>query len=145
MRNVTDRHHFRYQRHSNDSRRPFSRPALKVISANVEDLSNSKEQLLATICKSQNCDVLCLQETYRGTKNNRPKVRDMTLAVEHPHSKYGNAIFVKTGTIIELTSVTDDGDVKVLELELNEVILISICKPPVVHFACTHCKLPNHK
>ena len=107
---------------------------LKVISANVEGLSNSKEQLLATICKNQNCDVLCLQETHRGTTNNRPKVHGMTLAVEHPHSKYGSVIFVKTGTIIESMSVTEDGDVQVLELELKRVTVTSVYKPPIGAF-----------
>ena len=87
MRKITDQHHFRYQRHFNDPRRPFSRPALKVISADVEGLSNSKEQLLATISKNQNCDVLCLKETHCRITNNLCRVHGMTLAVERPHSK----------------------------------------------------------
>ena len=58
----------------------------------------------------------------------------MTLAVERPHSKYGRAIFVKTGTIIESTSVTEDGDVEVLELELKGVTVTSVYKPPVGAF-----------
>ena len=134
MRNIIDLHHFRYQHHSDDSRRPFSRRALKVISANVEGLFNSKEQLLATICKNQNCDVLRLQETHRGTTNHRSRVHGLTLAVEHPHSIYGSAIFVKTGTIVESTSVTDDSDVEVLELELKGVTVPLVYKPLVGAF-----------
>ena len=58
----------------------------------------------------------------------------MTLAVERPRLKYGSAIFVKTGTIIESTSVTDDGDVEGLELELKGVGVNSVYKPPVDAF-----------
>ena len=47
---------------------------LKVISAKVEGLSNSKERLLATICKNQNCDVLCLQEINSGTTIERLRI-----------------------------------------------------------------------
>ena len=41
---------------------------------------------------------------------------------------------MKTGTIIESTSVTDDGDVEVLELELKGVGVNSVYKPPVDAF-----------
>ena len=58
----------------------------------------------------------------------------MTLGVKRPHSRYRSAIFVKTGTIIESTSVTDDGDVEVLKLELKEVTVTSFNKPPVGAF-----------
>ena len=75
-----------------------------------------------------------MQETHRGTTNNRPRVQGKTLAVERPHSKHGSAIFVKTGTIIETTSVTDDCDVEVLELEQKEVTVTSVYKPPVGAF-----------
>ena len=110
MRHITNQHHFRYQRHSDDARKAFSRPALNVISANVEDLFNSKEQLLATICKYQNCDALCLQKTHCGTTNNCLRVHSLTVVVERPHLKYGSVTFVKTGTIIESTSMTGDGN-----------------------------------
>ena len=134
MQNITDQHHFRYQRHSDDSRRPFSRTALKIISANVEGLSLFKEQLLATIFQNQNYDILCLLESHRGTNSKRSRVHCLTIAAERRHSKYGSAIFVKTGTIIESTSVTGVGNVEVLELELKGVTAISGYKPPVGAF-----------
>ena len=130
MRKTNDRQHFRSQRHSDDSRRPYSRPALTIISANVEGLSSSKEELLANICKDYHCHVLCLQETHRGTTHKRPKIHGMAPAVEPPHAKHGSAIFVKTGTTIESTSVIDDNDVKVLKVELRGVAATSVNKPP---------------
>ena len=61
----------------------------------------------------------------------------MTLAVERPPSKYGSASFVKTGAIIESTSVTNDGNVEVSELEMKGVSVTSVYKPPVGAF-CKH-------
>ena len=112
MRKTNDRQHFRSRRHSDDTRRPFSRPVLTIISANVEGLTSSKEELFANICKDHHCDVLCLQETHCGTTHKRPKIDCMTPAVERPHAKHGSAMFVKTGNTIESTSVIDDNDVK---------------------------------
>ena len=111
MRKTNERQHFRSQRHSDDPRRPFSRPALTIASANVEGLPSSKQELFANICKDHHCDVLCLQETHCGTAHKRPKIHGLTSAVERPHAKHGSAIFVKTGTTIESASVIDDNDV----------------------------------
>ena len=61
----------------------------------------------------------------------------MTQAVKRLHLKYDSAIFVKTGTIIESTYVTDDGDLEVLELEMKGVTVASVNKPPVGAF-CMH-------
>jgi len=47
-------------------RRPFPRPALLALSANIEGLSSTKEDLLANICKEHDCDNLCIRETHRG-------------------------------------------------------------------------------
>ena len=88
MRKTNDRQHFRSQRHSDDPRRSFSRPALAIMSANVEGLSSSKELLFANICKYHHCEVLCLQETHRGTTHKRPKIYGMTPAIERPHTKH---------------------------------------------------------
>ena len=123
------RQHFRSQRHSEDQRRPFSRPALTIISANVEGLSSSKEESFANICKDHHSDVLYLQETHRQTTHKRPKIRGMTPAVECLHAKHGSATFVKTGTIIESTSTIDDNDVEVLEVKLKGVAVTSVYKP----------------
>lgn len=97
---------------------------------NVEGLSTPKEHLLANICKTTKCDVLCLQETHRGPNNNRPKICGMTLAIERSHKKHGSVLFVKTGTVIQSTSLSDDNNTEVLTVELSGVGIQSVYKPP---------------
>ena len=97
---------------------------LTVISENVEGLSDPKEQLLANICKTNICDVLCLQEIHRGFDYNRPKINGMMLVIERPHEKYGSAIFVKTGTII------DNNNMAILTAETGGTLITSVYKPP---------------
>ena len=55
----------------------FLGPALTVLSSNVEGLSIAKQQILAELCSNLHCDVLCLQETHRGSNNNRPSIPGM--------------------------------------------------------------------
>ena len=71
------------------------RPALTIISLNVEGLSATKEELVAKLCKEYQCDILCLQETHRGPKNPRPRVEGMTALIERPHEKYGSIMLAK--------------------------------------------------
>lgn len=52
-------------------------------------------ELLITLCKSQKCDILCVQETYRDEANFRQKLLGMNLVIELPHSQYGSAIYTK--------------------------------------------------
>ena len=58
----------------------FLGPALTVISADVEGSSTAKQNILAELCSNLHCDVLCLQETHRGSDNNRPSIPGMVLA-----------------------------------------------------------------
>ena len=88
MQKTNDRQHFRSQSHSDDPGRPFSRPALTIISANVKGVSCSKEELIANICKDHHCDLLCIQETHRGTTHKCPKFHGMAPAVECLHAKH---------------------------------------------------------
>ena len=90
----------------------------------MEGLSDPKEQLLANICKTNICNVLCIQEIHRGFNYNHPKINGMTLVVERPHEKYGSAIFVKTGTII------DDNNMAILTAETGGALITSVYKPP---------------
>ena len=129
MRKTNNRQHITFQRHSDDPRRLFSRPALTIISANVEGLSNSKEELFASICKNHHCDDLYFKEIHRGITHKRRKNIGMTPAVKHPHAKHESAIFVKTGITIESSSVIDDNDDEVLEVELKVVAVTSVYKP----------------
>ncbi|KAJ4925239.1 hypothetical protein JOQ06_017974 [Pogonophryne albipinna] len=111
-----------------------SRPALTVISVNIEGFSSAKQTILADLCSKQHCDVLCLQETQRGSENNRPTIPGMVLAIERPHRQYGSAIFVKTGSAIEDTDMSDGHNIEVLSVELSSVVVTSVYKPPPVHF-----------
>ena len=57
-------------------------PALTVTSINIEGMSAAHQQLLAELCEKQKCDVLCVQETHRGSI--RPNIRGMSLVAETP-------------------------------------------------------------
>ena len=118
--------------------RSFLGPALTVISANTEGFSTTKQQILAELCSNLHCDVLCLQETHRGSDNNRPSIPGMVLAIERPHRQYGSAIFVKASLVMEATSVSEDDNIEVLTVELSNVVITSVYKPPTVDF-----KFPN--
>ena len=109
---------------------PFSRPALTVLSANVEGISKMKEELISNLCKETDCDVLCLQETHRGHDNIRPHISGMKLAVERPHEQYGSAMFVKPNTVIEATNKSDESNIEILSIELSGITVYSIYKPP---------------
>ena len=63
----------------------FLGPALTVISANVEGFPTTKQQILAELYRNLHCDVLCLQDTHRGSDNNRPSILSMVLVTERPH------------------------------------------------------------
>ena len=52
----------------------FLGPALTVLSANIQSFSTAKQQILTELCSNLHCDVLCLQETHRGSNNNRPSI-----------------------------------------------------------------------
>jgi len=117
----------------------FPAPALTITFANVEGFSTAKQQILAELCSSLPCDVLCLQETHRGSDNNRPTIPGMVLVAERPHRQYGSAIFVKAGSVIEAMSVSEDDDIEVLTIELSSVVITSIYKPPAATFKFPYC------
>ena len=131
-------HTYVMPRNRRDRRRVQSKsflgPALTVISANVEGSSTAKQNILAELCSNLHCDVLCLQETHRGSDNNRLSIPGMVLATERPHLQYGSAIFVKASSVIEATSVSDDDNIEVLTVELSSVVVTSVYKPPAVNF-----------
>ena len=86
---------------------PFAGPAVTIMSFNVEGLSAANEQLIADLRHRLQCAVVCVQETHRGPDAIRPSIPGMDLAIERPHSQYGSAIFVTSGTIVNTTSLTD--------------------------------------
>jgi len=81
---------------------------MTIISINIEGLTPEKENILAELCKTSRCEVLCLQETHRDTNHRRPKINGMRLVVERPHSKYGKAIFTKPDLDIISTGITEN-------------------------------------
>ena len=95
------------QRHKHGS---LSGPALSIISSNIEGLTGTKQDLLADLCIKNNCDILCLQETHRGSSRIRPRIAGMTLIAEIPHDQYGSAIFARNGLIawiVDKSSLSD--------------------------------------
>jgi len=75
-----------------NSKRPFlvpPPPAINVKTQNIEGFSVTKREMLASLCKSQRCDVLRVQETHRDEARVRPKIPGMNLdpiVIELPHS-----------------------------------------------------------
>ena len=114
--------------------RPPPRPALTIISLNIEGLSAAKEDLVAKLCREHQCDILCLQETHRGPKHHRPRVEGMTTLIERPHEKHGSIMLAKNGTIIESTSKSDENNIEVLTAELRGITITSVYKPPPTPF-----------
>ena len=116
----------------------FLGPTLTVLSANVEGFSMAKQQILAELCSNLHCDVLCLQETHRGSNNNRPSIPGMVPVTERPHAQYGSAIFVKASSVIECSSVSKVDNIEFLSVELSNVVMTSVYKPPAVDFKFLH-------
>ena len=75
------------------------------MSFNVEGLSAAKEQLIADLRQRLQCAVVSIRETHRGPEAIRPSIPGMDLSIERPHSHYGSAIFVTSGTIVNTTSL----------------------------------------
>ncbi|XP_050066097.1 uncharacterized protein LOC126555181 [Aphis gossypii] len=120
------------------SKGPLSGPlskAFKTISINIEGISDSKEELLAELCKSTACDVLCIQETHRAVQDKRPTISGMQSVIERPHGKYGSAIFVRPDLNIISANLTEETDIEILTIEIQNCTITSIYKPPTIPFA----------
>ena len=108
--------------------------ALTVISAKNEGLLAVKASMLSDLCKEQHCHYLCLQETHRGARKARPRIPGMTLVAERPHDKYGSAIFIKDDLNVKSISVTAANHIEVIIVELPDVVVHSVYKPPSDQF-----------
>jgi hypothetical protein len=125
----------RRRRNGNQSFSGLTKPALTIISINIEGFSNVKGELLQDLCRSQDCDVLCVQETHRDENDSRPHIPGMKRIVERPHPKYGSAVYVKPETDVLTTNISSENDMEILTIELHECKVTSVYKPPASPFA----------
>ena len=102
---------------------------MKIISANIEGLSPPKRDLIAKLCSERNCQVLCLQETHKGTHNNRPNITGMKMAIERQHEKYGSVIYVKPDLVITSTSMAEKNDIEIPTVNIGSITITSVYKP----------------
>ena len=103
---------------------------MTVISANVERLTASKASILSVMCKEQHCHCLCLQETHRSKDQRRPRIPGMALVAERPHNKHGSSVFIRDGLKVNNISLCEEGNVELITVELSDVIVHSMYKPP---------------
>ena len=120
--------------------------ALTVISADIEGLTAAKASILSEMCKRECCHGLCLQETHQSTNLPRPKIAGMSLVVEHPHNKYGNAILIRNDLKVNNIYERVQGTVELITIVMPGVVVHSVYKPPNDPFELPdlgHRKLPH--
>jgi Reverse transcriptase (RNA-dependent DNA polymerase)/Endonuclease-reverse transcriptase len=115
-------------------KRPFSGPTWTIASINIEGLSRNKEEILSEICRTANCDVLCVQETHRGEGSKRPKIDGMRLVAEIPHEKHGSAIFAKMDVTISTAETETLDGIELICINMGNCSISSIYKPPGKEF-----------
>ena len=107
-----------------------SKPALTIMSFNVEGFTTNKGDMLGRMCSDNQCDVLCMQETHRDTMDCRPKIPGMKLVLELPDGRYGSAIFIKPELVITSAFSSRMNDTEIITVELGKCTITSIYKPP---------------
>ena len=134
------------QRHGS-SCRPFSGPALSILSINVEGYSQAKAEIVSTFAHGY--DVVCMQDTHIGPAHCRPSIHGMKLIAETRHRKYGSAVFAKPTLNIEAvhTEVTDS-HIELITVSLATITITSVYKPPAREFEWPslpeRCRRPLH-
>ena len=119
--------HGNWDTSQNHTEGSFSGPALTIMSFNVQWLSAAKQQLIADLRHRLQCAVVCMQNTHRGPDDIRPSIPGMELAIDKPHSQYGSAIYLTSGTTVNRTSLTDINNIEILGVDLNSLQTSSKC------------------
>ena len=76
------------------------------------------------------CHCLCLQETHRSIDQARRNIPGMTLITEHPHNNHGSSVFVRDDLKSHNISVCEEKNVVFITVELPNVVVHSLYKPP---------------
>ncbi|XP_049873462.1 uncharacterized protein LOC126372007 [Pectinophora gossypiella] len=113
---------------------PLSKPALRVISINIEGFSRDKSEILSELCRSTQCDILCVQETHRDANQSRPYIPGLTLIAEICHPKHGNAVFVAPGISATSVEYSSDNGVEIITVDIGYCTVTSVYKPPNTPF-----------
>ena len=77
---------------------------------------------------------MCLQETHRSASKARPRIPGITFVAEHPHNKYGSAVFIRYNLNVKSISVSAANHVELITAELPDVVVHSVYKPPSEQF-----------
>ena len=101
--------------------RPSTDPALMVMYVNIEGLSSAKKHILAELCTNHECDVLCMQETHRGSCAVRPRVLGANLV---------STLFIRDPCTCDSTSTSITDNIEPIPAIVNSVTVNSYYKPP---------------
>ncbi|KAH1002151.1 hypothetical protein HUJ04_008266 [Dendroctonus ponderosae] len=107
----------------------FSELTLTIISINIEGITKNKQDTLSQLCQTTNCDILCIQETYRDENSIRPEITRMNLSSEASHNKYGSATFTTASLAISSVVKNIQDDIETLTIEIGKLTVTSVYKP----------------
>lgn len=115
----------------------FSEPTLTIVTINIEGITYNKQEILADLCRTHRCDILCIQETHRNLTAHRPKIDGMQLVIEQPSAKHGSAILVRNDISVTSAEKTYHNEIEVLTIEVGKFTVTSVYKPPGKDFVFT--------
>ena len=109
---------------------------LKEMSNNIEGMTAAKKRLLTEMCADQKCDDLCIQKTHMGQKGLRPRIRGMCLAAKYLMNNTEVLILVRNNyNIWNSTSTSIRNNTEIIQVQLNNLMVMSVYKPPNERFS----------